>query len=192
MVELAVLGQLTRPVQRAPGWHPGIRARLFLLALVTLSPLVGVVVFQDYYHLVSARQRADADAARLSIIKAGDVDQSMQAAEMQLTALRPLVSADASQVAANEATLTTAAQDMPAYIDGIAAYSTGGEYLGAGWRDAGRQVPSPALHDQGPDTEATPRLVVGQPLASPDGRSTIVLVSRSLADRTGTPLVLIL
>src|SRR4051794_10921392 len=192
MVALAVLGQLTRPVQHAPWWQPGIRARLFLLALVTLSPLVGVVVFQDYYHLVSARQRADADAARLSIIKAGDVDQLLQATEMQLTALRPLVSADPTQVSANEAILATAAQDMPAYIDGIAAYSTGGEYLGAGWRDAGRQVPNPALHDQVADTEAGRRLVVGQPLASPDGRSIIVLVSRALTDRTRIPLVLIL
>src|SRR3954454_25200801 len=115
MVAFAVLGQLARPVQRAPGWHPGIRARLFLLALVTLSPLVGVVVFQDYYHLVSARQRADADAARLSIIKAGDFDQSLQATEMQLIALRPLISTEPTQVSANEAILTTAAQDMPAY-----------------------------------------------------------------------------
>src|SRR3954453_12634446 len=104
MVALAVLGQLTRPVQRAPWWQLGIRARLFLLALVTLSPLVGVLVFQDYYHLMAARQRADADAARLSIMKAGDVDQSLQAIETQLTALRPLVAADPSQVPANEAT----------------------------------------------------------------------------------------
>jgi signal transduction histidine kinase len=191
-VALVVFGQLTRPAHHVPSWQPGIRARLFLLALVTLSPLVGVIVFQDYEHLVGARQRADADAARLSLMKAGDVDQSLQATEMQVIALRPLVSADPAQAATNEATLATAVRDLPAYIDGIAAFSTGGEYLGAGWRDAGRQLPRPVLHDQAGDTEAGRRLVVGQPIGTPDGRSISVLASRTLADRTGTPVVLIL
>jgi signal transduction histidine kinase len=191
-VALAVLGQLTRPAHQAPAWRLGIRARLFLLALITLSPLVGVIVFQDYEHLVGARQRADADAARLSLMKAGDVDQSLQATEMQLIALRPLVSADPGQAATNEATLATALRDLPAYIDGIAAFSAGGEYLGAAWRDAGRQIPKPVLHDQAGDTEAGRRLVVGQPLGTPDGRSTSVLASRTLADRSGAPVVLIL
>src|SRR5215211_6188986 len=68
MVPLEVSGQLRRPVHRLPHLRLGIRARLFLLALVTLSPLVGVLVFQDYYHLVAARQRADADVARLATI----------------------------------------------------------------------------------------------------------------------------
>ena len=55
MVPLEVMGQLRRPAHWLPGWRPGIRARLFVLALVTLSPLVGVLIFQDYYHLVAAR-----------------------------------------------------------------------------------------------------------------------------------------
>src|SRR5829696_6494251 len=149
MVPLEVSGQLRRPVHRLPHLRLGIRARLFLLALVTLSPLVGVLVFQDYYHLVAARQRADADAARLAAMKAGDVDQSLQAIETQLVALRAVVVADPGQVAANDATLTRAVKDIPAYIDGIAAYAVGGTYLGAGWRDNGtRQLATPSLLDQ--------------------------------------------
>src|SRR5687768_8465687 len=97
MVPTDVVGQLRQPVYRLPGWRLGIRARLFLLALVTLSPLVGVLVFQDYYHLVAARQRADADAARLAQMKAGDVDQYLLAIETQLAALRAIVSPDRAQ-----------------------------------------------------------------------------------------------
>src|SRR5688572_14541443 len=115
---------------------PGIRARLFLLALVTLSPLVGVLDFQDYYHLVAARQRADADATRLAQMKAGDVDQNLLALETQLAALRAVVSADRAQVAANETTLAMLLADLPAYIDGIAAFAVDGQVLVGAWRDA--------------------------------------------------------
>src|SRR5688500_2352254 len=135
MVPLEVTGQLRRPVHRLPGWRPGIRARLFLLALVTLSPLVGVLVFQDYYHLVAARQRADADATRLAQMKAGDVDQNLLAIETQLAALRAVVSADPAQATANEATLAMLLTDLPPYIDGIAACTVNGEQLGGAWRD---------------------------------------------------------
>ena len=107
MVPLEIVGQLRRPAHRWPGWRLGIRARLFLLALVTLSPLVGVLVFQDYYHLVAARQRADADATRLAQIKAGDVDQNLLAIETQLVALRPVIAADRALLTANEARLPT-------------------------------------------------------------------------------------
>jgi signal transduction histidine kinase len=192
MVPLEVSGQLRRPVHRLPSWRVGIRARLFLLALVTLSPLVGVLIFQDYYHLVAARQRADADAARLAIMKAGDVDQSLQAIETQLAALRAVVSADPAQVATNESTLTPVVQGLPAYVDGVAAYTIGGEYLGSAWRgDTERQVPQTAFADQVADTEAGRRLVVGQPLGAP-GQPGVVLVSRVLPDRSGALAVMIL
>ena len=118
-----------------PGWRPGIRARLFLLALVTLSPLVGVLIFQDYYHLVAARQRADADATRLAQMKAGDVDQNLLAIETQLAALRAVIAADRAQISANEAALTLLLNDLPAAIDGIAAFAVDGGALGAAWRD---------------------------------------------------------
>jgi len=121
MVPLEVLGQLRRPAHRLPSWRPGIRARLFLLALLTLSPLVGVLIFQDYYHLVAARQRADADATRLAQTKAGDVDQNLLAVETQLAALRAVVSTDLAQIPANEATLTMLLADLPAYVHGIVA-----------------------------------------------------------------------
>jgi signal transduction histidine kinase len=193
MMPLAVSRQLRRPAHWFPSWRLGIRARLFLLALITLSPLVGVLVFQDYYHLIAARQRADADAARLATMKAGDVDQSLQAIETQLVALRAIIATDTTQVAANEATLTRAVKDIPAYVDGIAAYAVGGTYLGAGWRDElTRKVVAPTLLDQVADTEANRRIAVGQPLANGPGRPSIVLASRVLLDRTGTPAVLIL
>src|SRR5829696_7375598 len=116
MVPLEVSGQLRRPVHRLPRLRLGIRARLFLLALVTLSPLVGVLVFQDYYHLVAARQRADADATRLAIMKAGDVDQHLLAIETQLAALRAIVSAQPDQAALNEVNLVALLSDLPPYI----------------------------------------------------------------------------
>src|SRR5215217_3620171 len=178
MVPLEVSGQLRRPVHRLPRLRLGIRARLFLLALVTLSPLVGVLVFQDYYHLVAARQRADADATRLAIMKAGDVDQSLQAIETQLAALRPIVSADPAQAPTNDATLATVVPALPPYVDGVVAFTTAGEYLGGGWRtEPGRQPPRSALQDQVADTEAGRRLVVGQPLAAP-GQPNLLLASR--------------
>jgi signal transduction histidine kinase len=192
MVPLEVSGQLRRPVHRLPSWRVGIRARLFLLALVTLSPLVGVLAFQDYYHLVAARQRADAETTRLAIMKAGDVDQSLQAIETQLAALRAVVSADPAQAAANTATFSTVVKDLPAYVDGIIASTVGGDDLGSGWRsEAARQVAMAAVHDQVADTEAGRRLVVGQPLTVP-GQPGVVLASRVLADRSGAPAVLVL
>jgi signal transduction histidine kinase len=176
-----------------PGWRPGIRARLFLLALVTLSPLVGVLVFQDYYHLVAARERADADAARLAQMKAGDVDQSLLAIETQLAALRVVVSADRAQASANQATLAALLPDLPAYVDGIAAFTVAAELLGGAWRDdLGARVPASTLEDQVADTEAGRRLVVGQPLQVAPSRPSTILVSRALADQAGTPIVLIL
>src|SRR5436190_24189100 len=102
MVPLEVSGQLRRPVYRVPLLRLGIRARLFLLALATLSPLVAVLVFQDYYHLVTARQRADVEASRLAIIKAGDIDDHLLTIETQVAALRAVVSADRANGTASE------------------------------------------------------------------------------------------
>jgi signal transduction histidine kinase len=192
-VPLEVAGQLRRPAHRLPGWRPGIRARLFLLALVTLSPLVGVLVFQDYYHLVAARERADADAARLAQMKAGDVDQSLLAIETQLAALRVVVSADRAQASGNQATLAALLPDLPAYVDGIVAFTVAADLLGGAWRDdLGARVPASTLEDQVADTEAGRRLVVGQPLQVAPSRPSTILVSRALADQAGTPIVLIL
>jgi signal transduction histidine kinase len=193
MVPLEVTGQLRRPAHWLPSWRPGIRARLFLLALITLSPLVAVLAFQDYYHLVAARQRADTDATRLAQMKASDVDQSLQSVETQLAALRVIVSADRAQAPANEATLAVLLADLPAYIDGIGTFSEDGDRLGSAWRDEmGSRMPASALEDQVADTEARRRLVVGQPIQVAIGRPSTVLVSRALADSTGTPLVLVL
>jgi hypothetical protein len=176
-----------------PGWRPGIRARLFLLALVTLSPLVGVLAFQDYYHLVAARERADADAARLAQMKAGDVDQSLLAIETQLAALRVVVSADRAQAPANQATLAALLPDLPACVDGIVTFTVAAEQLGGAWRDdLSARVPASTLEDQVADTEAGRRLVVGQPLQVAPSRPSTILVSRALADQAGTPIVLIL
>lgn len=192
MMPLELVGQLRRPAHRLPGWMPGIRARLFLLALVTLSPLVGVLVFQDYYHLVAARQRADADATRLAQMKAGDVDQTLLAIETQLAALRSVVSADRVQVAANEAALGMLLADLPTYIDGIAAFAVDSQPLGAAWRDdVGGRVRPDSLEDQVADTDPRRRLVVGQPLQVAPGRPSTVLASRALADQAGSPIVLI-
>jgi len=179
MVPLEVLGQLRRPAHRLPSWRPGIRARLFLLALLTLSPLVGVLIFQDYYHLVAARQRADADATRLAQMKAGDIDQNLLAVETQLAALRAVVSADLAQARANEATLTMLLADLPAYVDGIVASTVRGDSLGAAWRNVGATVPDAALEDQVVDTDARRRLVVGQPIQVTPGRPSTVLASRA-------------
>jgi signal transduction histidine kinase len=193
MVPLEVVGQLRRPAHRLPGWRLGIRARLFLLALVTLSPLVGVLAFQDYYHLVAARQRADADATRLAQMKAGDVDQYLLALETQLAAFRAVVSADRAQAPANEATLAILMQDLPPYVDGIVAFTVAGDHLGGAWRDdLGGLIPSSTLQDQVADTEARRRLVVGQPLQVAPGRPSTVLTSRALTDPAGIPIVLIL
>ena len=193
MVPLELVGQLRRPVPRLPGWRPGIRARLFLLALVTLSPLVGVLIFQDYYHLVAARQRADADATRLAQMKAGDVDQNLLAIETQLAALRTVIAADRAQISANEAALTLLLNDLPAAIDGIAAFAVDGGALGAAWRDdVAAQIPVGALEDQIVDTEARRRLVVGQPLQVAPGRPSTVLASRALADQAGAQIVVVL
>ena len=164
MALLRVQGQLGRPALRLPRWRLGIRARLFLLALVTLSPLVGVLAFQDYFHLVAARQRADADAARLAIMKAGDVDQHLLAVETQLAALRAIVSTQPDQVSTNVAALTAMLPDLPPYIDGIAAYTSSSQRLGGAWRDdLGRQIPERVLQDAVPDASASAsrRLIVG-------------------------------
>jgi signal transduction histidine kinase len=193
MVPLEVTGQLRRPAHWLPSWRPGIRARLFLLALITLSPLVAVLAFQDYYHLVAARQRADTDATRLAQMKAGDVDQSLQAVESQLAALRVVVSADQAQAPANEAMLAVLLNDLPPYVDGIGTFSEDGGRLGSAWRDEiGPRIPDSALEDQVADTEARQALVVGQPIQVAIGRPSTVLVSRALADAAGTPLVLVL
>jgi signal transduction histidine kinase len=192
MVPLEITGQLGRPAHRLPAWRLGIRARLFLLALLTLSPLVGVLIFQDYYHLVAARQRADADATRLAQMKAGDVDQNLLAIETQLAALRTVVSADRAQVSANETSLAALLRDLPAYIDGIVAFTVGGDALGGAWRDGpGVQVPATALADQVVDTDPRRNLVVGQPLQVAAGRPSTVLASRALADQAGGSIVLI-
>ena len=193
MTPLEVVGQLRRPAYRLPGLKLGIRARLFLLALVTLSPLVGVLVFQDYYHLVAARARADADATRLAQMKAADVDQYLLALETQLAALRAVVSADLAQAPANEVTLAAIVDDLPPYVDGIVASTVAGEHLGGAWRDdPDRLIPSDALQDQVVDTDGRRRFVVGQPLQTAPGRPSTVLTSRALADPAGTPIVLIL
>lgn len=193
MALLEVLGELRGPAYRLPGWRPGIRARLFLLALVTLSPLVGVLVFQDYYHLIAARQRVDADAVRLAQMKAGDVDQALLALETQLAALRAVVIAEPGQAATNEATLATIVQDLPPFADGIVAFTVSGQYLGGGWRgDLGRTIADSTLQDQVADTEAGRRLIVGQPLTISPTRPSTVLVSRALPDRSGELAVLVL
>lgn len=195
MALLRVQGQLGRPALRLPRWRLGIRARLFLLALVTLSPLVGVLAFQDYFHLVAARQRADADAARLAIMKAGDVDQHLLAIETQLAALRAVVSAGPDQVAVNGATLTALLPDLPPYIDGIAAYTRSGQSLGGAWRDdLQRQISDGIFQDAVADASSSTsrRLIVGQPLTPTQARPTTVLASRILADRTGAEVVMIL
>jgi signal transduction histidine kinase len=193
MVSLRVLGQLGRPAQRWPTWRPGIRARLFLLALVTLSPLVGVLVFQDYYHLVAARQRADADAGRLALMKAANVDQHILAIETQMAALRAVVSADPAQAAVNTATLAAVIQDLPPYIDGIVGFTVAGESLGGTWRDdLDRPIQDTTLQDQVVDAGASRRLIVGPPLPPSPTRSSAVLAARSLADRSGAEIVLIL
>ena len=193
MALLRVQGQLGRPALRLPRWRLGIRARLFLLALVTLSPLVGVLAFQDYFHLVAARQRADADAARLAIMKAGDVDQHLLALETQLIALRAIVLGRPDQVAANTATLATVLPDLPPYIDGIAAYTANGQSLGGAWRDdLERQLPDGILQDAIADAGTNRRLVIGQPLTPTVVRPSTVLASRMLADRNGAEVVMIL
>ena len=193
MALLGVQGQLGRPALRFPRWRLGIRARLFLLALVTLSPLVGVLAFQDYFHLVAARQRADAEAARLALMKAGDVDQHLLSIETQLAALRAIVSAQPDQSALNEANLTALLPDLPPYIDGIAAYTSAGQPLGAAWRDDfGRQLPASVFEDAIADASAARRLIVGQPLTPTQARPSTVLVSRVLADRTAVEIVMIL
>lgn len=193
MALLRVQGQLGRPALRFPRWRLGIRARLFLLALVTLSPLVGVLAFQDYFHLVAARQRADADASRLALMKAGDVDQHLLSIETQLAALRAIVSAQPDQVAINEANLGALLPDLPLYIDGIAAYASSGQGLGAAWRDDfGRQLSASVFEDAIADASAARRLVVGQPLTPTQARPSTVLVSRVLADRTGAEIVMTL
>jgi len=193
MVPLEIVGQLRRPAHRWPGWRLGIRARLFLLALVTLSPLVGVLVFQDYYHLVAARQRADADATRLAQIKAGDVDQNLLAIETQLVALRPVIAADRALLTANEAALARLLRELPVAIDGIAAFAFDSGALGAAWRDdVAAQVPLGALEDQVADTDARPRLLVGQPLQFAADRPSTVLASRALTDQAGGQIVVVL
>src|SRR3954466_6888436 len=172
-------------------WWLGIRARLLLLALATLSPLVAVLVFQDYYHLVAARQRADADASRLALLKAGDIDGHLQAIETQIAALRGVVSADPVNRATNETALTPILQDLPSYIDGITAYATSGEYLGGAWRpNLGYEIPSGAQQDQVTDSEASQVLVVGPLLGASDDRIGTVLASRALTNQTGTTVVL--
>lgn len=188
-----VVPQIRQPAHWFPAWRPGIRARLFLLALITLSPLVGVLIFQDYYHLVAARQRAEAETVRLAQIKASDVDQYLLALETQLVGLRSVVVADPAQIPANDATLAAIIHDLPAYVDGIGGFTQSGRLLGGAWRDdLGRAIPPSTLEDQVLDTQADRRLVVGQPLALAPTRPTTVLVSRAIADRTGLVVVLVM
>jgi signal transduction histidine kinase len=178
---------------RWPSWTFGIRARLFLAALVTLSPLVAVLVFQDYYHLVAARQRADADATRFALMKAGDVDQYLMAIETQMAVLRAVVKTDSAQVAANDALIAAVLSSLPEYIDRVLAFTPGGVQLGAATRgDIIGTLPPPALQDQVADTEAGRRLVVGQPLQPAPGRPNTVLVSRALTDAADVPTVIVL
>jgi signal transduction histidine kinase len=174
-------------------WWLGIRARLLLLALATLSPLAAVLVFQDYYHLVAARQRVDADANQLALLKAGDIDDHLIAIETQIAALRAVVSANDANLAANEAMLTPILQDLPPYIDGITTYASNGRYLGGAWRpDLGYEIPSGPLQDQITDSEASQSLVVGPLLAATQDRTGTVLVSRALANQSGATVVLTL
>jgi signal transduction histidine kinase len=174
-------------------WWLGIRARLLLLALATLSPLVAVLIFQDYYHLVAARQRADADANRLALLKAGEIDDHLLAIETQIAAIRAVVSADSSRRPSNEAMLAPILQELPAYIDGITAHASTGEYLGGSWRDnPGYEIPSAAIQDQITDAEASPNLVVGPLLTPQPARAGLALASRALANRAGAMVVLTL
>jgi signal transduction histidine kinase len=174
-------------------WWLGIRARLLVLALATLSPVAAILVFQDYYHLVAARQRADADANRLAILKAGDIDDQLQAIETQIAALRAVIVADSGKRAANDAILAPILQELPVYIDGLTAYTSTGEYLGGGWRDnLGYEPPGSALQDQITDAEASPNLVVGPLLSPRPSRAGIVLASRALANQTGPMVVMTL
>ncbi|MGE3269006.1 MAG: ATP-binding protein [Chloroflexota bacterium] len=193
MVSVRVQGQLGRPALRWPRWRLGIRARLFLVALITLSPLVGVLAFQDYFHLVAARQRADADAARLALMKAADVDQHLLAIETQMAALRAVVSAHSALTTTNEATLGAVMQDLPPYIDGIVAFTGSGAYLGGAWRDdLSQHFSEGMLQDQVADAVANRRLVIGQPLPPTPARPSAVLASRALPDQAGTVVVMIL
>jgi len=204
VVPLVVPGQTKWPAWRAPRWWLGIRARLFLLALATLSPLVAVLIFQDYYHLVAARQRADAEAGRLAMLKAGDIDDHLLAIETQITALRAIVAADRAgqrdangqggatgQGVASDAILGAVLQELPGYIDGIAAHTPDGQYVGRAWRDnLGYAIPEAALRDQIADAEAAQGLVVG-PLLSPlAGRPGLVLASRALPNPSGGSIIL--
>jgi len=178
---------------RWPSWTFGIRARLFLAALITFSPLVAVLVFQDYYHLVAARQRADADATRFALMKAGDVDQYLLAVETQMTVLRAVVATDGTQGATNDALIAAVLPSLPEYIDSVLAFTPGGVQLGAATRgDSGGTVSPTALQDQVTDTEASRRLVVGQPLQRAPGHPNTVLVSRALQDLANVPVVIVL
>ncbi|MCC7370313.1 MAG: HAMP domain-containing protein [Chloroflexi bacterium] len=193
MALLQVQEQLGQPAMRLPGWRISIRARLFLLALVTLSPLVAVLAFQDYFHLVAARQRADADAARLAMMKAGDVDQHLLSIETQLAALRSVLSSRPDGVAANTAILGTILQDVPPYVEGIAAYMRDGQPLGGAWRDdLGQLIPPASIDDAIIDAATTRRLVIGPPLMGIPNRPYAVLASRLLADRSGAEIVTLL
>jgi signal transduction histidine kinase len=227
MALLRVQGQLGRPALRVPGWRLGIRARLFLLALVTLSPLVAVLAFQDYFHLVQARQRADADAGRLALMKAVDVDQHLVAVDTQLAALRAVLTSQVGQsdptvaipagsgptvampaapasanattnvtpasVAAGDAAFSAVLSDLPAYVDGIAAFTPLGQPLGAAWRDdLDPAALGGALQDAVEDATTSRRLVVGQPLPPTQARPSAVLAARLLADRAGSEVVMIL
>ena len=195
---LVVPGQTKWPAWRAPRWWLGIRARLFLFALATLSPLVAVLIFQDYYHLVAARQRADAEASRLAILKAGDIDDHLLAIETQITALRAIVAADRSgqggangQGIASDGILGAVLQELPGYIDGIAAHTLDGQYIGGAWRDnLGYEIPEAALRDQIADAGAAQGLVVGPVLSPLAGRPGLVLASRALPSQSGGGVIL--
>lgn len=186
-----------RPIGRLalrwPGWTLGIRARLFLAALVTLSPLVAVLVFQDYFHLVAARQRADADATRFALMKAGDVDQYLLAIETQMAVLRAVIEADPAQASSNDALIAAVMPSLPEYVECVVAFTPTGARLGYATRsdEAGKLLPT-ALQDQVADTDAGRRLIVGQPLQLSPGRPISVLVSRSLQDENGASAVIIL
>lgn len=193
MAGLVELARRERPVWRLPGWALGIRARLFVLTLVTLTPLVAALVWQDYTHLTAARQRADAEASRLALLKAGDLDHHLQAIETQIVALRALVAADPAAELANAAALGAVVEELPTYIGGIAAHTPAGAPLGSAWRaPLGGEIPDAALRDQIADAEIGAGLVVGQPLAATPARPALVLASRALAGQDGRTAVLTL
>ena len=168
-----------------PNWT--IRAQLFALVLVAITPLLALVVFNTLEAHNRAREEALGDALALARIISARVDDHIRNIDGLLLAVDVLVGADLAAVDANDVKLKALQATLPDYFDRVSVLALDGRMLSSSAvsREERKEL---NFADRGYFKEAVAKrgLVAGETVISRTTGKWIMILARPLLAADGS------